>query len=903
VQGSSFHRRFIRLSRLLAVSFSLLHAQGKVYLVLGSDTAIWDGMDVASYNCTYSLALYTDPDRNAYKVMDPAFRNPIVDSYGQTVKFTWWMMAGNIFRYATNRNVPLPNTMTLYLMNKYHGESVRKFGDELSLHYHTFGWTDYDGDGVFWWNQTHTFSECRDDFDVTVAQYLLEENTYPVSYRSGWHYMDNEWQRYLDSLLLFSMHDDWPAVRNDITEPIDNVYDWSKSSKEFVPFHPAPDNYQLPGSCKGWDLRSKHVGSIDSTLMNSIFSKANAGKDQVACLWGHLPETDFLDNIRKINQLAHAAAAKYPGVKFRYCTAVEAMQRWLGRSDTTAPVMTLREERAGDQLTFVIKTNEPIFQAQPFVAVKDLYERYRRLLTQRTGENEWTTIDPVTASSVAKVAAALTDTAGNVSTAVIRYLPDDLYIDNKDSGYSELSGSWTSVSNGAWGTDARTAILVQNDSVKVRWKPSIGQAGTHNIFVQFPSVQNAAGKITFRILNDGQTVATAYFENPLISGDWVYIGTARLSVDGLPAVEMVVKGDGQAGKTVAADVMKVSALVRDKQIVVGSSSINFGDVSESDTARYSLPVRNLGSSSLTITSISGGLPALFPLVTLPLVVGPMQSTVIPIGLFSTTRGTIIDSLFIASDDPTQPSVGLQVRASVQNYSVVIDNEDSVRYKEFGNWNFSNAQAYGASSRYAWITDGPGTHVRYSPTLKRAGAYDIQIIVPKTANASTRANYVLSVGTLAVDSTIIDQNVGSGTWVTILTRALPAAIPIDVAIRDATPIPVAGVVLRADAMKFILHEDVSALPEGVVADDFLLDQNYPNPFNPSTAISFQLPAASFVTLKVFDVLGREVATLVNEVQAAGRYTVRWIASSLPSGIYLYRIQAGGYVETRRMVLMK
>jgi len=86
-------------------------------------------------------------------------------------------------------------------------------------------------------------------------------------------------------------------------------------------------------------------------------------------------------------------------------------------------------------------------------------------------------------------------------------------------------------------------------------------------------------------------------------------------------------------------------------------------------------------------------------------------------------------------------------------------------------------------------------------------------------------------------------------------------------------------------------------------EFNLLQNYPNPFNPSTAISFQLSASSFVTLKVFDILGREVAMLVNETRQPGVYTVRWDASPFPSGVYLYSLKAGDLVNTRKMLLVK
>ena len=88
-----------------------------------------------------------------------------------------------------------------------------------------------------------------------------------------------------------------------------------------------------------------------------------------------------------------------------------------------------------------------------------------------------------------------------------------------------------------------------------------------------------------------------------------------------------------------------------------------------------------------------------------------------------------------------------------------------------------------------------------------------------------------------------------------------------------------------------------------ANSFELYQNYPNPFNPSTVISYQLPSNAFVVLKVFDVLGREVETLVDQRESAGNHSVTFNASSLPSGVYLYRLQAGVYHDTKKLLLLK
>jgi hypothetical protein len=83
----------------------------------------------------------------------------------------------------------------------------------------------------------------------------------------------------------------------------------------------------------------------------------------------------------------------------------------------------------------------------------------------------------------------------------------------------------------------------------------------------------------------------------------------------------------------------------------------------------------------------------------------------------------------------------------------------------------------------------------------------------------------------------------------------------------------------------------------------LEQNYPNPFNPRTRIGFEIPVSGFTSLKVYDVLGREVATVVNEKMEAGQHVVSFNAESLPSGVYIYRIETGGYVTSRKMLLLK
>jgi hypothetical protein len=88
-----------------------------------------------------------------------------------------------------------------------------------------------------------------------------------------------------------------------------------------------------------------------------------------------------------------------------------------------------------------------------------------------------------------------------------------------------------------------------------------------------------------------------------------------------------------------------------------------------------------------------------------------------------------------------------------------------------------------------------------------------------------------------------------------------------------------------------------------AAGFSLSQNFPNPFNSTTVVSYELPVASNVRISVFDMLGRMVAELVNERKTPGRYQVRFDGSGLASGVYLYRIQAGSFVQTKRLLLLR
>jgi hypothetical protein len=125
-------------------------------------------------------------------------------------------------------------------------------------------------------------------------------------------------------------------------------------------------------------------------------------------------------------------------------------------------------------------------------------------------------------------------------------------------------------------------------------------------------------------------------------------------------------------------------------------------------------------------------------------------------------------------------------------------------------------------------------------------------------------------------------------------------PIGSEIKFASPARSVQMIMIEGGNNYVSVDDDAS---SEIAHSFELSQNYPNPFNPSTQIHYQLPASDFVALKVFDVLGREIETLVNERQNAGKHSVQFNASNLPSGLYFYRLEAGMNHDTKKFLLLK
>jgi glucuronoarabinoxylan endo-1,4-beta-xylanase len=141
--------------------------------------------------------------------------------------------------------------------------------------------------------------------------------------------------------------------------------------------------------------------------------------------------------------------------------------------------------------------------------------------------------------------------------------------------------------------------------------------------------------------------------------------------------------------------------------------------------------------------------------------------------------------------------------------------------------------------------------------------------------------------------LIDNIFGSSTYVTSPTCDLRIPYPYTLDPTDSIP----GIITNG------VRTNVDNNSPTLLPKKFVLEQNYPNPFNPVTVIRYQLPVTSNVNIKLFDLLGREVAMLVNKEEPAGDHLIQFDASRLTSGVYFYRLSAGTFTQGRKMLLLK
>lgn len=363
-----------------------------VSVVVGADTSSvlnTDGVhveDAGEYEIEFDMTPMSDGVFTT--IMTEDFRESHLDSEGEPIAFTWWMLTGGWHQFATN--VDAVAATRVYLENWR--EQSERWGDEIALHYHHFQWTGDD------WGMAPTFLETLWDFEWSISQLVLDCDVMPVSFRSGWNYMDNSYQQELERWIPFRLEGGT----------------WMSQD---VPYHPSVTNYKVPGDMLGWEVRHRYLASLTQAHVDQIFDWAAAGQDQVTCLWSHQYESGYLSpQISNAQAFLETADLSHPTVNFQYVTAHEALRLFQGSDDVTPPPLWIAKR--GDRLSIV--TEPGIYQiAQPWVAARTASDEYVRLAATPITPISWE-IDPLP-DGIDLLGVALCDMMGN---ATIRELRD-----------------------------------------------------------------------------------------------------------------------------------------------------------------------------------------------------------------------------------------------------------------------------------------------------------------------------------------------------------------------------------------------------------------------------------------------------------------------------------------------
>lgn len=375
-----------------------------------------------------------------------------------------------------------------------------------------------------------------------------------------------------------------------------------------------------------------------------------------------------------------------------------------------------------------------------------------------------------------------------------------------------------------------------------------------------------------------------------------------------------------------------------------------------DTLRFTITVRNKGVSlpadnvAVTVQSLYPHATAIVTSATYP-TIAPRAAAVnsVPFAFFVSTSAATADEMkFVAITTQDGIETSRDTFSIVVGYPHVLFSEDAEsgigNWTRGGNgvqWDTSFVMAYRgirsiADSRYGNVANSTNNTLTLANAVTLTGVSNPRLeffarwanqptsdyvrLQLSTDNGSSWINLAGRYTTLVGGQPAYTGNMGAWAWESI-SLAPYAGQSVKLRFSLVTNTSLRGDGFYFDELRVVEYRDslVSTVESAVsLPGVFSLEQNYPNPFNPTTTIRFsvpsrrdlaptsrdgQIPNANFVSLKVFDVLGREVATLVNEVKPAGRYTVTFDGSALPSGVYFYRLTSGTASAIRRLVLIR
>lgn len=448
---------------------------------------------------------------------------------------------------------------------------------------------------------------------------------------------------------------------------------------------------------------------------------------------------------------------------------------------------------------------------------------------------------------------------------------NDVIIDNSSSMQFQYSGNWEQHSGD--GYQGNYLVTESGDgSVVATWQPKLMKTGEYAVYARWISDSSNATDACYKIINDTETksVIVNQCQN---SNQWVFLLCDTISYDTPISIQLSNSANGK----VVADAVRL----------VISTEFELLDLNVLDSLNLELKFsRNLDKESAENTScyaVDSGIdvvsailnnndPSIVALTTTPLTANYQYSLIVE-GLQDENRNVL---------SFTQ----IQFNYAPQKTHLLIDNGDQ-NFQTYGNWTVCS-DGYGyLGNDYLVSTAGNGENrAQWWHFIKVDGYYEVAVRWP-AGISSLAENVSYSVmHNFGIDTVRVNQQVDGGLWNTLGCFYYRDGKVASVLVSNN----ISQGVVAADAVRIcrVLEiTDIDTQVEDVVPSLYRLHQNYPNPFNPSTTIEFELPSSGKVILKVFNLLGQEVETLVARELPAGRHQIRFDGNDLAGGVYLYR----------------